>query len=601
MQTTTSSPADYDLDGRWRPDDDSGPVCGYTFREKTCPKSGAHYCEPRADRVVTFFARMLVHVKGPLKRTPFLLLDWQEFEIIRPLFGEVEWSSEWGTYARRYRIAYIIVARKNGKSEIAAAIQLYMLVGDDEESAEIYCAAKDTKQAGKVFEPALRMVQLSPKLSKRLQHIKNARRLIDEKSGSHYEILTADAEGELGHNPHAFNLDEVLSQPNGDMWEAMTTAAGARLQELNFATTTETNDPSSFGADLIDEAEKTQEDPARAPHVFAFVRKLPNSQDELDRLHATFPGHPHLPVNLDPFDERNWKWPNPALDQFKSRAAMHRQKLDAQNDPAKENSFRQFQTNQRVQQKFRWMPMHLYGASGGDSNDIWLRPDYHRERLLGKPAWGGFDLAATSDLTAWCTLIPEDGWIHALWRFWLPEAALRELDKKNDDKFSRWVKQGWIVATPGTVLDYEQVYGDIAEEARDFDLLAVDADKWSSAPVIQRIEQDTGMWEIEAYANDFSSMSLGMKELMALVTTSRLLHHGNPVAEFCFDSVEARKAPYNPDLLRPDKPDRGKTGKRIDGVAAAIMACNAKLREPLDDAPPATERKIVISSRGRSA
>jgi phage terminase large subunit-like protein len=70
-------------------------------------------------------------------------------------------------------------------------------------------------------------------------------------------------------------------------------------------------------------------------------------------------------VSTDPFDEANWKWPNPALDQFKSRDAMRRQALDAKNDPAKENGFRQFQANQRVQQKFRWMPMHLYRACGG--------------------------------------------------------------------------------------------------------------------------------------------------------------------------------------------------------------------------------------------
>ncbi|WP_116201279.1 terminase large subunit [Amycolatopsis circi] len=600
MQTTTSSPADYDLETRWRPDDDSGPLCGYTFRGKQCPKNGAHYCEPRADRVVTFFARMLVHVKGPLKRTPFLLLDWQEFEIIRPLFGEVQWSSEWGTYARRYRIAYIVVARKNGKSEIAAAIQLYMLVGDDEESAEIYCAAKDTKQAGKVFEPALRMVQLSPRLSKRLKHIKNARRLVDEQSGSHYEILTADAEGELGHNPHAFNLDEVLSQPDGSMWEAMTTAAGARLQELMYATTTETDDDSSFGADLIDEAEKTQEDPSRAPHVFSFVRKLPNSDDELERLRSTFPGHPHLPVNLDAFDERNWKWPNPALDQFKSRDALRRQALDAKNDPAKENGFKQFQMNQRVQQKFRWMPMHLYRASGGDANDVWLRPDYHRDRLLGRQAWAGMDLASHSDLTAWCTLIPEDRWVHALWRFWIPEPALRELDKQNDGKFSRWVKEGWIVATEGPVVDYERLYSDVAEEIADFDLLAVDADRWSAPPVIQRIENETGYWNIESYKNDFQSMTLGMNELMGLVKKGRLLHHGNPVAEFCFDNVEVRKAPYDPELIRPDKPARDRTGRRIDAVPAMAMACNAMLRAPVEDEEP-QKAQIVVSSRGRTA
>jgi phage terminase large subunit-like protein len=114
--------------------------------------------------------------QGPAgQRTPFILLDWQEFEIIRPLFGEVQWSSEWGAYARRYRIAYIVVARKNGKSEIAAAISCTCSSATTRSRSEVYCAAKDTKQAGKVFEPALRMTQLSPALSKRLVHNKNAR------------------------------------------------------------------------------------------------------------------------------------------------------------------------------------------------------------------------------------------------------------------------------------------------------------------------------------------------------------------------------------------------------------------------------------------
>ena len=89
MQTTTSSPVD--LDARWRPGDKTGPTCGYTFRGKTCLKSGAHYCEPRADRVVLFFARMLVHIKGPLQRTPFILRDWQEDDIILPVVGQGVW------------------------------------------------------------------------------------------------------------------------------------------------------------------------------------------------------------------------------------------------------------------------------------------------------------------------------------------------------------------------------------------------------------------------------------------------------------------------------------------------------------------------------
>jgi phage terminase large subunit-like protein len=586
---TTSSAVD--LDARWRPADDAGPVCGYTFREVSCPKSGAHYCEPRADRVVAFFRQLLVHIKGPLKRTPFVLLDWQEFEIIRPLFGEVLWSSEWGCYARRYRIGYIVVARKNGKSEIAAGIQLYLLVGDDEDSAEVYCAAADTKQAGKVFEPALRMVQLSPVLSRRLKHIKNARRLVDEKTGSHYEILTADAKGELGHNPHGFNLDEVLSQPDGSMWEAMTTAAGARLQELMYATTTETDDGSSFGAELIDEAERIQVDPARAPHVFSFVRKLPFNRDELQRLRDAFPGHPHLPVSTDPFDERNWKWPNPALDQFKSRDAMRRQALEAQTEPSKENGFRQFQTNQRVQQKSRWMPMHLFDRCVGEQ---WSRPDQQRAKFVGSSAWVGFDLAAKFDLSSWCLLIPRGDEVHVLWRCWVPESAIEHLDKHTSGLWSRFARDGWVTVTDGDVVDYQRIYADVAQDAADFHLVAVDADQWSMAPVIQAIEARAGVWEIQAYNNTYQHMTGGMDKLMELVRTDKLRHHGNPISRLAFDSVEVRRAPYNPELIRPDKPERDKSGKRIDPVVTAAMACNAWMREPLAMTEP-VRRKVVVS------
>lgn len=608
MQTTTSLPAD--LESRWRPDDTRGPACGYTLRGKTCLKSGAHYCEPRADRVVLFFAAYLVHIKGKLARRPFILEDWQEFEIIRPLFGEVIWDEENEAYARRYRIAYIVVARKNGKSELAAGILLYMLVGDDEDSAEVYCSAKDKDQAKKVFEPALRMVQLSPRLSKRLGYNKNDSRLFDEVSGSHYKVLTSDAEGELGHNPHCYNLDEVLSQPDDSMWTAMVTAAGTRLQELMLATTTETNDNSSFGAKLIDEAEKVQEQPERAPHIFSFVRKLPLTDEQLEAIQRVFPGHPHLPVSTDPYDERNWRWPNPALDQFKSRAALRRQASDAQEEPSKENGFLQFQVNRRVSQAHRWMPMILFNANVTD--DLWLTPTYGRDRLLGRPAWGGLDLAAKFDLTAWCLLVPDDDeLVHAMWRFWLPESAVEALDKhqdstktgkktgrkRNEGKWARWAKEGWLTVTEGDVVDYERIYADIEQDGKDFELVATDADQWSMEPVIQEIEKRTGVWKIDAYQNTYQRMSPGMTELMALVKKKRFRWHGNPIAKECFDTVEVRKSTMNPDLIRPDKPERDKTDKRIDAVPSAAMACNALTRAPLKKSDQSQRRKVVVSKR----
>ncbi|MGC9544012.1 terminase large subunit [Streptomyces sp. UG1] len=559
-----------DHDARWRPRDRRGGTCGYTFRGKTCEKKAAHYCEPRADRVVRFFAELLVHTKGPHKRKPFVLKDWQEHEIVRPLFGEVLWSAEYGCYVRRYRIAYIVVARKNGKSELAAGLLLYLLVGDDEESAEVYGAAADTKQAGKVFEPALRMMQLQPLLTKRLKHNKNARRLIDEKTASYYEIITADAEGELGHNPHGFCLDEVLSQPDGSLWQALTTAVGARLQELLFAITTETNDSASFGADLIDEADRVMEDPKRAPHIFAYVRKAPRSRDELDRLHRVFPGHPDLPVSLDPWDEANWKWPNPGLDQFKSRDAMRRQALEARGDPHKENGFLQFQLNVRVQQVTRYIPMDLWDANAGE---IAATPEWVRVRLVGEQCWAGLDLSSKFDMTAWALLFADGS---VLWRFWVPESVVPVLDEHTNGKFSQWVADGWVTATDGNVIDYETVYDAIEEDHGDFVIIDVTYDKWCGEPVRQEVEDRTGLDMIES-GTTYERMTAPMTELMRMLKAGELKHYANPVARWMADNLEAKHPTDDPDRVRPVKPDRKKSGKRIDGMPALCFAIDGSL------------------------
>jgi phage terminase large subunit-like protein len=526
-----------------------------------------------------FFAELLVHTKGPHKRTPFLLRPWQEHEIIRPLFGEVVWSTEWRCYVRRYRIAYIVVARKNGKSELAAGILLYLLVGDDEEAAEVYSAAKDTKQAGKVFEPALRMMQLAPLLSARLVHNKNARRIIDERTASHYEIITADAKGELGHNPHGFNLDEVLSQPDGSLWEAMTTAAGTRLQELLFATTTETNDPSSFGAELIDEAERVQEDPARAPHILAYVRKLPSSDDQLDRLRRLHPGHPDLPVSVDPFDEANWKWPNPGLDEFKSRDAMRRQALEARNDPAKENGFRQYQTNQRVQQVTRYVPIDLWDANVGElaASPGWVVP-----RLLGRRCWAGLDLSAKLDLTAWCLLF-EDG--SAWWRYWCPESMVKPLDDHTGGQFRQWCDQGWVTVTDGNTIDYDRIYSDVEVDHGRFAISDITYDKWSGEPVRQEIEKRTGLTMIESNTT-FERMTPPMKEFMRLLKLEALRHGGNPVSRWMADCLEAKSPRDDPDRVRPVKPERQQSGKRIDGMPALFFAIDSRMA-PVEALPEA--------------
>ena len=548
----------------------SFPECGHVVDDVTCTERGPHLCEPRANHVRMFFEEILVHTKGKYARKAFLLTVWQWEEIIRPLFGRVVWSSEHEQYVRRYSVAWIEIGRKNGKSELLAGIMLYLLVSDGEESAEIYGVARDKEQAALVFDVAAQMVLLSPVLSKRLEVKKANKRIIDPKRNGVYAVIAADAEGALGSNPSAVAADEILAWRDGSMWDAMDTGMGsdARVQPMLVAATTAGTRSTKFALEMHDEMVRIVSDPDRAPHVFAFIRNTPNK--------------------ADPWDEKNWYHANPALGDFLSLTKMREQALVARNTPARENAFRQFRLNQWVSQVSRWMPMHLWGECSGD---IWLKPDHARDQFKGKPAWFGFDLAAKVDLTAWCVLVPEDDLVHMLWRFWLPEAVLPKLDKENDGAFTRWAADGWISITEGNVVDYETIYADVGQDGADFKLIAGDADQWSMAPVIQEIESRVGVEDVLAYNNTFANMSPGLDDVMGLVMSRRLRHHSNPVATFCFESVEVAKASYNPDLIRPVKPDRKSSGMRIDAVPAAVMACNAWKRAPVVEMAP---RRMVI-------
>ncbi|MGI5443813.1 terminase large subunit [Streptomyces shenzhenensis] len=572
-----------DHNKRWRPASRRGPVCGYTLDGKECTKRGAHYCEPRADKVVKFFAELLIHPAGALANTRFELAPWQEHEIIRPLFGEVHWSQQWGRYVRRYTRATIVMARKNGKSALLSGIALYMLCGDGEESAEVYGAAANTRQAGKVFEPAMKMMRKSPILAARLKHIKNARRLVDEKTSSHYEIIPSDADNELGHSPHCFILDEVLSQPDATLWDAMVTGAGARTQPLMLAITTETKDGASFGADMIDEADRVMEDPARAPHHFAFVRKMPRTVDDLERLWRLFPARPELPVSTDPWDEQNWSWPNPALGSFLSVQALREDASEARNDRSKENAFLQFRLNQRVSQVTRWLPMDLWNARAGE---IAPTPDWIRGRLGGQRCWGGLDLSSKLDLTAFSLVFPGN---EVLWRFWLPESVVEDLDKHTNGRLSEWVDEGWITATEGDTIDYDRIYDDVEADHKAFRIVDITYDKWSGEPVRQEIVKRTRLTMVESDTT-YLRMTAPMSELMRRLKADEISHFGNPVARWMADIVEKKSPRDDPDRQRPVKPDREKTGKRIDGIPALLFA--------LDGAMRGLPKKSVYESRG---
>jgi phage terminase large subunit-like protein len=506
--------------------------------------------EDRADYVERFFERLLLHTKGDYARKRFELSAFQSEGIIRPLFGTMRYDAERESWVRAYRIAWLELARKNGKSELLAGIALYLLIGDGEEGAEIYGAARDRDQAAIVWEVAERMVSLSPYLSRRLRIFKQSKRIVDERTNSFYRVIAADAAGNLGFNPHGVVFDEVISQPNADLWDALRTATGTRRQPLMVAATTAGNDGASFAASSHAEMERIEQDPARAPHVFVYMR--------------------NTPADADPWDEKNWHHANPALGDFLSMSALRDEALEARNDPSKENVFRQFRLNQWVQQTTRWMPLQTWDACGPD---VWPRPDYVYAKLADRKCYAGLDLSSKIDLTSACLVFPvtePDGAEHlyALWRFWLPESQVPKLDAHLGGKTAAWVKAGWITATPGDVIDYDTLYADLEADAKRFAIVDVSHDPWLAEPVRQELaKRNLTLYPVK---QTYGGMSEPMKETMRLVRSTTLRHGRNPVARWHADSIEARAD--DQENIRPVKPDRNKSGRRIDGMVALIMA-----------------------------
>lgn len=545
-----------------------------------------------ADRVEAFFSRVLVHTKGRWARVPFELTDWQSEDIFRPLFGTARYDAQLGAWVRAYNEAWVELGRGNGKSEKLAGIALYLLCGDGEEGAEVYGAAADKDQAALVFNVAARMVQLSPVLERRLTVIDSKKRIVDPKTASVYQVIPADAAGNLGQGPHGIVFDEIIAQPSRDLYDALRTGLGKREQPLLVCATTAGNDPESFAAHEHGAALAVSEDPKRQPNRFVYIRNTPRRLAVPDDWKPPKRGKPKVKddggqpwvvladtvdsktgqatVEVDPWAEENWHYANPAIDSgFLSVAQLRSEAEAAKADPTKENPFRQFRLNQWVSQTTRALALHVWDASAG-----MVVP----EDLKGREAWGGLDLAANTDLAAFALLFspldpeapPEtpEGEIPVLWNFWVPRGALAGLDAYSGGRFSVWEREGFLEVSAGDVIDYEPIHERIDEARRLYRLQELALDPWNSAQTIAWCEREN----ITAVhvGQTFARLSGPTKEFLRLVRTARLRHGGNPVARYNVDGFELKQD--HRENVMPVKPNRDKSGKRIDGIVAAILA-----------------------------
>jgi Phage terminase-like protein, large subunit len=497
------------------------------------------YDQNRADLAVSFI-NCLKHTKGQWHGQPFELIDWQE-QIIRDVFGILKPNQ-----ARQFNTAYIEIAKKQGKSELAAAVALLLTCGDYEHGGEIYGCASDRQQASIVFDVAVDMVDQCPALKSRIKPILSQKRLVYKPLGSFYQVLSAEAYTKHGLNVHGVVFDELHAQPNRNLYDVMLHGSGdARKQPLYFLITTAGTDRHSICWEVHQKAEDIlagrKIDPTFYPVIYGAGE------------------------NEDWTDPKVWQKANPSMgitvDIEKIQVACE----NAKENPAEENLFRQLRLNQWVKQSIRWMPMEKW-----DKCSLSIDPD----ELLGRECYGGLDLSSSIDITAFVLVFPpkyDDEKYIIMPFFWIPEENIEQRVRRDHVPYDVWEKQNHMQTTEGNVVHYGFIESFIDELGTKYNIREIAFDRWGAVQMVQNLE---GLgFTVVPFGQGFKDMSPPTKELMKLTLEEKIAHGGHPVLRGMMDNIFVRTDPAG-----NIKPDKEKSTERIDGAVATIMALDRAIR-----------------------
>ena len=515
----------------------------------------SHYDKKKADRAVTFIEN-LCHTKGKWAGTPFWLLPWQE-QLIRDIFGIVKPDGN-----RQFRTAFVEICKKVGKSELAAAVALYLLYADNEPSAEVYGAAADRQQASIVFDVAKQMVEMSPALMKRSKLMGATKRIVNYSNAGYYQVLSAEVGGKHGFSVSGLVFDEIHTQPNRQLYDVLTKGSSdARQNPLHFIITTAGNDRHSIAYELhtkaVDILEGRRVDPTFYPVVYGL------KDDE------------------DWEDEANWYKVNPSLGYTVDIERLRDAYREAKQNPADEITFKWLRCNMWVSSTVAWIPDAIY-MRGNEPIDM--------DALAGRDCYAGLDLSSTGDITALVLIFPprdEEEKYVLLPYFWIPEETIPRRVKANSVPYDIWEKQGYIMSTERNVIHYDFIEKFIMYLSEKYHILEIAVDRWNATQMIQNLEGEG--FTIVPFGQGFCSMSAPTKEFYRLLMDGRIIHGGNPVLRWMAGNVV-----IDTDPAGNIKVTKAKSKEKIDGIVAAIMALDRCIRQEGQSGSVYDERGLLV-------
>ena len=496
-----------------------------------------YFDEKAANGVVEFFEKELVLIEGKCAGKPFHLEDWQA-KIVRNLFG---WKRPDGT--RRYREAFIFVPRKNGKTPFCAGIINYVAFCDGEPGAQLYSSAGEREQAALVFRHASGMIHRNPRLASQSRIYRTFKSIEYGSGATVFKSLSADADTKHGLNAHLVINDELHVQPNRDLVDTLETATASRTQPLIIHITTAGFDRETICWEKYDYAKKVRDGTIDNPYFLPVIFEAGEEDDWTS--------------------EETWRKANPNLGVSVELDYIRQACQEAQEIPAKENTFKRLHLNIWTEQDVRWLSKEVWDECGHE---------FAEEDLYGKMCYGGLDLSSTTDLSAFVLYFPETH--HVLcWPF-APQDGARRRAHRDKVPYLDWHRDGLIEFTPGDVIDYDRIRNKIIELGEKYNIQAICIDRWNSTQLSTQLDGDG--FKIIPMGQGYASMTAPTKEVEKLILERALKHNRHPVMNWCVSNISVEQ-----DAAGNYKPSKKKSTERIDCMVALINAVAGFLVEPV--------------------
>lgn len=507
---------------------------------------GCWFDPAEGQRVVRFVETFCHQSKGRWAGRKLELMSWQR-DFVQRLFG---WRRADGR--RRYRQFYLEVGKKNGKTTLLAALQLLLLVADDD-GPEIYINACDRSQASLMFDESARMVRSSPELARRLEVIDSRKVITYPARSGVIRANSCEAPAKDGLNALAAFFDELHRQPDREMWDIFRYAGAAREEPILGSITTAGESEEGIWYDQREYSEGVNEGTiADSAHLGIVYRA--RDGDDLE-------------------DPRTWRQANPSLGLTITEADFARDLAEAKRHPLALANFLRLRLNLITASAAKYFDLSAWDRCAQTAAVVGAAREEGRGRGL-PAAYLGLDLANTSDLAALCVLSASGtGW-HLTSRFYCPAERIGQLERATRQPYRAWVAAGHLTATPGQVIDYAFVRADVNACLRGLEVRLVLMDPWNATQLAIQLREQDGL-PVEFIRQGYLSLSQPTKELRRLIESGQITHDGNPVMRWCLGNAIAIQ-----DEAGNVKLSRKKGREKIDGAVAAVNAVAGTLKAP---------------------